>query len=180
MRRRLMVLIIIGIALVAIPSITAQARLDVGVIAPRGAGLTLGNGTTDFGSQVDSWPFIPVPEAGLYYQDDLGFLKLGLGGRAFTMIFETIVWPNAFAEFDFGKVAIEAQFGGGAFLLFGLLPAQANIGSYFIPDISAWYKFGKKGIFRLGGGVIGLYLPQVLGDALPFLIYLGGKVSVML
>jgi hypothetical protein len=176
-----MVLVIIGITLIAIPPIFAQARLDIGIIVPRGAGLAIGgDSSTGFGTQVGNWPFIPVPEAAIYYQDDLGLFKLGIGARAFTFIVETIMWPNAYAEFDFGKVALEAQFGGGAFLLFGLLPTQANVGAYLVPDISAWYKFGQKGTFRLGGGLIGLYLPQVLGDALPFLIYLGGKVSLML
>ena len=117
---------------------------------------------------------------GIYYQGDLGLVKLGIGARAFSLLVETIAVPNAFAELDFGKIAIEAQVGGGAFVMFGFLPTQANIGNYWIPDLSAWFKIGKKGSFRLGGGLVGLYLPAVMGNALPFLIYLGGKASLML
>ena len=180
MRKRLVALVLAGMTLVAISSLSAQARLDIGAIVPRGAGLTLGGGTTDTGAFIGNWPFIPVPDVGIYYQGDLGLVKLGIGARAFSLLIETIAVPNAFVELDLGKVAIEAQVGGGAFLMFGILPTQANIGNYWIPDLSAWFKIGKKGSFRLGGGLVGLYLPEVMGNALPFLIYLGGKASLML
>ena len=181
MRRRLTVLIVIGMIFAAIPALTAQARLDIGAVIPRGSGIAIGgNSATNYGTAIGNWPFIPIPDAGIYYQGDLGMVKLGIGARAFSLIIETIAWPNAYAELDLGKFAIEAQFGGGAFLMFGIAPTQASFGNSFIPDISAWFKLGKQGAFRLGGGLIGLYLPDILGDTLPFLFYLGGKASLML
>jgi hypothetical protein len=173
--------IVIAFGMAAVQPAASQGRLDIGVIVPRGAGITLGgSSTTTLGSDLGSWPFIPLPEAGLYYQGEVGPLKLGIGARAFTLILETILWPNAFAELDLGRVAIEGQLGGGAFLMLGLLPTDLQFGKVLIPDLSAWVKLGKKGVFRLGGGLIGLYVPDTFGDGMPFLFYLGGKAAIML
>ncbi len=179
MRKIAFLLLSLAVALVAPPSVAAQARLDIGAIVPRGAGVASGGSSTSVGTFVDNWPFIPLPDAGIYYQGDLGLLKLGIGARATTFILETIAWPNAYAELDLGPVAIQAQVGGGAFLMLGLVTSPV-LGKVLIPDISAWYKFGKKGIFRLGAGAIGLYVPDAFGDFTPFLIYIGGKASIML
>jgi hypothetical protein len=182
--RRMTVLslaVAIAIAFVVVQPAASEVRLDIGVMVPRGAGLTLGGSTTTtLGENLGSWPFIPLPEAGIYYQGDLGMFKLGIGARAYSVILETILWPNAFAELDLGKVAIEAQIGGGAFLMLGMLPTEFQTGKVFIPDVSAWFKIGKKGNFRLGGGMIGLYATEAFGDAMPFLFYLGGKASLLL
>jgi len=172
------VLIAIVIALLAAPAF-AQFRLDVGVIVPRGAGISGDNGSV--GGVLADWPFIPIPEAGLYYQWDLGLLKLGVGARAASLLLETFLWPNAIAEVDLGPVAIEGQFGGGAFAVFGLANSTAT-GKVFFPDLSAWLKIGKKGNFRLGAGVIGVYAPgsSLFGNNMLYLVYLAGKVAIML
>lgn len=167
------------LALLAAPAF-AQFRLDLGVMVPRGVGLTMGGSTeTSEGSYLSDWPFIPLPEGGIYYQGDLGILKLGIGARAFSAILLTVIWPNAYAELDFGRLAIEAQVGGLAFLMFGLASGSAT-GNVIVPDISAWYKIGKQGNFRLGLGIIGLDIPDTFGNAVPFLLYFGGKASLML
>jgi hypothetical protein len=168
--------------LLVIPAF-AEWRLDLGALAPRGMGAMAGGATplsSDLGSQIADWPFIPLPEAGLYYEADLGDIKLGLGARAFTAILATIVWPNAFVELELGRVAIEAQVGGGAFGFLTVVATTGGFGKVFIPDISVWYKLGKNQNFRLGAGAIGLYMPELLGDGLPFLFYIGGKASIPL
>ncbi len=167
------------LVLVAVPTF-AQWRLDVGAIVPRGVGLSIGGSTetTIGGVDMASWPFIPFPEAGLYYTGEFGPISMGVGVRAFTLIVETILWPNAFVEASFGPLVLEAQVGGGLFAMLGLATASET-GRVFLPDISAWFKIGKKGNFRLGGGLIGLYMPEITDtDALPFLLYLGGKVAI--
>jgi hypothetical protein len=177
MKKFMVVLAIL--VLVAVPTF-AQWRLDVGAVVPRGVGLSIGGTTTTTISGVDmaSWPFIPFPEAALYYTGEFGPISLGVGARAFTLILETILWPNAFVEVNLGPVALEAQVGGGLFAMFGLVSASET-GKVFLPDVSAWFKIGKKGNFRLGGGLIGLYMPEITGtDAIPFLLYLGGKVAI--
>jgi hypothetical protein len=179
MKKSLVVLMIL--VLLAAPAF-AQWRIDVGAIVPRGAGLSIGGSTETMigGVDMESWPFIPLPEAGLYYTGALGPLTLGIGARAFTLIVETFLWPNAFAELNFGPLALQAQFGGGFFAMFGIITA-AEFGQVFIPDLSAWFKIGKKGNLRLGGGLVGLYMPEITDtDAIPFLYYLGGKVAIQL
>ncbi|HTX72543.1 MAG TPA: hypothetical protein VMC79_06920 [Rectinemataceae bacterium] len=172
------VIVAIVLALLAMPAFS-QVRLDIGVIVPRGAGVSGDNGSV--GGVLSDWPFIPIPEAGLYYQWDLGLLKLGLGARAESLLLETFLWPNALAEVDIGPVAIEGKFGGGAFLMFGLDNNSAT-GKVFFPDLSAWFKLGKKGNFRLGGGVVGIYVPdsEFFGNNMIYLLYLAGKASIML
>jgi hypothetical protein len=49
-----------------------------------------------------------------------------------------------------------------------------------LPDLSAWLKIGKKQLFRLGGGAMGIYLPEVTTEGMAFVYYLGGKVALPL
>jgi len=159
----------------------AEWRLDLGVIVPRGAGLSIGGETETIGGMdVANWPFIPLPEAGIHYEGEVGGLKLGIGARAFTVVLATILWPNAYVELNVDRLAIQAQIGGGAFGLLSVSGSNGTVGNAFIPDISAWYKLGKNRSLRLGGGVVGLYLPELMGEGLPFLIYLGGKAAIPL
>lgn len=173
-------LLIALVAVLALP-IFADWRLDLGVIVPRGAGMTIGGETeTVSGLDVAEWPFIPLPEAGIYYEGKLEDLTIGIGARAFSFILASIVWPNAFAEINLDRVAIQLQVGGGAFGFLTIAGSSGDFGKVLVPDLSAWVKVGKNRNLRLGGGVIGLYLPELLGESLPFLIYLGGKVAIPL
>ncbi len=177
--KKLILVILIASAII-VPA-AAQARLDVGFLAPRGLGVSTSGGTdTTLGKTMADWPFIPIPEVGLYYQFDLSMVKVGLGARCFTALIESFAWPNAYAELDLGPAAIEAQIGGGLFVLFGAAGTSTGTGAVFFPDLSAWLKIGKKGILRLGGGAIGLYAPDALADNILFLVYLGGKAAIPL
>lgn len=167
-----------ALALIAIPLASAQARLDIGVDVPRGVGTLVGGNLGGFAGVLDAAVF-PFPEAALHYQFGEGIVKAGLGARAFTFIVESVAWPNAYVEVDLGPFAIEAQAGGGAFLLFGLYN-DALFGRVFFPDLSAWYRMGKKQNFRLGLGCIGVFLPDYAGKALPFAFYFGGKFASIL
>jgi hypothetical protein len=168
------------LALVAVPAFS-QLRLDIGVDVPRGIGAVLQGDTQISKDAVDFFSnyVFPFPEAALHYQFDFGMVKLGVGARAFTFILETAIWPNAFAELNLGPLAIEAQAGGGLFALVGLYNS-VKAGKVFMPDLSAWFKIGKKQLFRLGGGAMGIYLPEVTTEGMAFVYYLGGKVALPL
>lgn len=155
----------------------SQMRLDIGIDIPRGIGAALDGATEISQETVDffSTYFIPFPEVAIYYQFDLDVLKLGVGARAYTFILETVIWPNAFAEVNLGPVAIQAQLGGGLFGLIGLYNS-IQTGSVFFPDLSVWYKLGKKQSFRLGLGALGIYLPDITKNGMAFAYYIGGKV----
>ncbi|PKL24655.1 MAG: hypothetical protein CVV47_09475 [Spirochaetae bacterium HGW-Spirochaetae-3] len=176
MKRMVLVLLII-VAMVA-PAFS-QMRIDIGADVPRGIGAAF-NGSAEISQEtVDFFNtyFIPFPEAAFYYQFDLDIVKLGIGARAYTFILETIIWPNAFAELNLGRVALEAQVGGGLFGLIGLYNS-IEAGAYFFPDISIWYKLGKKQSFRLGLGAMGLYMPDITTEGFGFVYYIGGKVAL--
>jgi hypothetical protein len=54
------------------------------------------------------------------------------------------------------------------------------LGIVLIPDLLAWFRIGKTGAFRVGGGFIALYAPYMIGNTVPALFYLGGKVALEL
>lgn len=173
-------LALVVLALVAAPAFS-QLRLDIGIDVPRGVGAAFQGSAEVSQETVDFFNnyFIPFPEAALHYQYDLGMFKFGLGARAYTFIVETILWPNAFAEVHLGPVVVEAQVGGGLFFMVGLAN-QFEAGKVFLPDLSAWFKLGKKQNLRLGGGILGLYLPELTTEGFGFVYYLGGKVAINL
>ena len=156
-----------------------QIRIDAGIAVPIGIGAVLDGSSLEMSSSIGEFlsrTFLPLPEAALHYQFDLGKLKMGIGARAFTLILETMVWPNAFVEYDFGPVVAEAQLGGGAFLLLGLV-SDFQAGDVFFPDLSVWMKLGSKQDLRIGAGVIGIYLPEQ-SSSFPVVVYLGGKITI--
>lgn len=173
--------IIIALLALSVASLSvAQWRLDIGVDIPRSVGAVLGDSiaSSDEASAALSSTFFPFPEAAIYYTfGGQGVLQVGLGIRCFTFIIESIAWPNIIAEVNLGPVAIEAQVGGGAFVAFGLQYAS-DYGKVFFPDLSAWFKIGRKQIFRIGVGAIGVFLPDVATDTIPFVFYLGGKAAI--
>jgi len=147
-------------------------RFDIGAYVPRGlggladGGLSISESSTDF---FDMYVF-PFPFVEAQYQWALGPANVGVGGRAFTVIVETVFWPSAFAGIELGPVAIEGRLGGLYFGAIGVAPFS-EAGSVLIPELSAWFKLGK--IFRLGAGGIGIMLPDL--DAIAFVYYIGGK-----
>ena len=170
------IVLIVALVLLSMPAF-AQLRLDIGVDVPRGLGVS--SGANDTASAFGNWPFFPMPDAGLYYQWEVSSFNIGVGARGFSVLIETALWPNAFVEWNIGPVALEFQVGGGLFALLGVY-SDLTAGAVFIPDLSAWFKIGKTGAFRLGGGLVGFYAPNALGSTMPFLFYLGGKVALEL
>lgn len=156
-----------------------QLRIDVGIALPIGIGAVLEGSSLELNSTVGDFlsnTFLPLPEAALHYQFNLGMVKLGAGVRGFTFILETILWPNAFVEVDLGQFVAVAQLGGCAFALLGLA-SDFRTGRVFFPDLSAWFKLGQKQNIRLGAGIVGIYLPEQ-SSTFPVVVYLGGKVAL--
>jgi hypothetical protein len=176
--RKFLIVTIFAAALAA-PSM-AQGRLDIGIDVPKGMGNVLPSGVDASVSDFLAKAFIPFPEAALYYQWDLGMIKVGAGLRAYTVILASVAWPNAFAELDLGPLAVEAQLGGGVFAYYAIASGGLETGKVFFPDLSAWYAFGQKRILRLGAGAMGIFLPNQDAGSLPFIIYLGAKAAIPL
>jgi hypothetical protein len=98
MKRIMVLVLILG---VLITGAFGQLRIDAGIAAPIGVGAVLDGTSLEMSGTAGEFlsrTFLPLPEAAFHYQFDLGHIKMGLGARAFTLILETIVWPNAFIE----------------------------------------------------------------------------------
>jgi hypothetical protein len=170
--------LLIALAAVVCLPIWAEWRLDLGFDVPRGlGGLVGGNASFDPSVTKALTDYIfPFPEASIHYQQSLGPLRVGAGLRLFTLIVESVFWPNLYAELDLGSVAIDFQVGGGVFGVFGLYN-NVQSGAVLIPDLSAWFKIGES--FRIGGGAIGFMLPEV-SSGIVFAYYLGAKFAVVM
>ncbi len=173
------ILFVAFVAILASP-VFSQVRLDIGLDVPMNI-YAVGGGEVQSSSDVGSFlkeHIFPFPEASLYYQFSVGPVKLAPGVRAFTMILESVLWPNLLMELAVEPVFIQAQLGGLLFLFFGL-ENQADFGQVFFPDLSIWVGLGKERRFRLGGGLLGMYMPELTTEGMAVVPYLGGKVSLL-
>ncbi|MCA1950917.1 MAG: hypothetical protein LDL24_10110 [Treponema sp.] len=93
----------------------------------------------------------------------------------YTFLLASIFWPNAFIEADIWNLTAVAQMGGGIFGMYALGQTRFESGKVFMPDLSLWYRFGNS--FRLGGGAIGIMLPE--STNIGFLYYIGGKFNIV-
>jgi hypothetical protein len=172
------ILIAAMLAVLAFPAFS-QFRIDLGVDVPMTIGV-IGNGEISTSSDAGEFlreHILPFPEASFYYQFTAGPITLAPGIRCFTFILESVFWPNVMAEMQLGPVFLQGQIGGLLFVGFGL-SNQVETGNVLFPDLSVWYGFGKERRFRLGGGVIGLMLPDLTTEGIGIAPYLGLKVSL--
>jgi hypothetical protein len=173
------ILVVAFVAILASP-VFSQLRLDVGVDVPMQI-WAVGGGEIQSDSDIGEFlrdHIFPIPEASFYYQFDLGPIRLAPGVRVFTLIFESMLWPNLMAELALDPVFIQAQLGGLLFLFFGL-KNQAEYGEVFFPDLSIWIGLGEERRFRLGGGFLGMYWPELTTEGMAVVPYLGGKISLL-
>ncbi len=165
-------------AVLAYPAFS-EFRLDIGLDVPLTAGFISGEGVST-SSEVGTFlteHIFPFPEVSLYYQWDLGPLHLAPGIRFFTFILQSVFWPNLLGEIQLGPVFIDAQLGGLLFVTFGMFN-DASFGQVIIPDLSVWFGLGKKKMIRLGGGAIGIMVPEISTSQMLFAAYVGAKVSL--
>lgn len=178
MKKKAIVAVVLALLLAS--PVFAQLRADFGVDVPWG----LGAAASDFAgsgqsSQVDllsSFVFL-LPEGSLLYQFPVGPLNLGVGARAFTLVVETLVYPNLLAELNLGPVALDLNVGGGAFLFFGLYN-HLSAASVVIPDLAAYLKLAR--IFRIGVGGTLFYSSDLYSSTgtLPWMVYLAARISL--
>ena len=162
------------LALVAMVLLLAAApgfcnwRFDLGIdgIFGLGAVSDQGSGSIDFGDL----NFFTLPMGEASYEWEFGPVGVGAGVRGISLLVINVLWPDVYAELDLGPVAVEAHIGGLAFVGIGLA-SFSETGQVFVPELSAWYKLGKR--FRLGAGGVGLYVPDFSG--MVYVYYVGVK-----
>ncbi len=162
-------LVLVGILALAATPAFSDWRFDIGIDAIFGFGALSEDDAETLDFPDLTFITLPMGEAG--YEWELGPVNLGVGVRGITLILVNLLWPDVYAELDLGKVAVEAHLGGLAFMVLGLAN-DTTTGEVFIPELSAWFKPGRR--FRLGGGAVGFYHPDMEGNLL-FLYYLGVK-----
>ncbi len=174
MKKKMLVAVAVGLLVAG--TAFADWRIDVGADIPWGIGSVVsgfGGGSQSDINVLQNFVFL-VPEGNFLYQWPVGPLNLGVGVRAFSLVLESVAWPNAFAELNLGPIAVDLNVGGGAFLFFGLFN-ELTTGTVVIPDLSAYFKIGK--VFRVGAGGMLFYDPSIVTTSLPYAIYLAGKFS---
>jgi hypothetical protein len=173
------VLLMVFIAVIAVPAFS-QFRIDLGFDVPMTLGV-IGKGQIQTSSEIGTFlrsHILPFPEASFYYQFGIGPLTIAPGVRVFTFILESVLWPNLLAELALGPVFIQAQLGGLVFAVFGLYN-DVEYGNVLLPDVSVWIGLGKERRFRVGGGVLGLMLPDLTTEGIGIAPYVGAKISLL-
>jgi hypothetical protein len=173
MRKKL--LLVTAVLLVLSLPAFAEFRLDLGFDAPLWIGVSSSSGES---VNIQAAQFWPIPAVSLDYFWRVGPVDLGGGLRLYSVIVESMMWPNIVAEVNLDPVVIQAQLGGLAFLAFGATGTNLATGAVVIPDLSAWFAFGKEKNLRVGGGIMGIYAPDALGKYMPWIVYLGFHVAL--
>ena len=176
MKRVPAILAACALCLAAAQSAAAEARVDLGgILVKEIDGIPGDSKHRNLDGFLDELPVLPLPEIAFGYRWEAGPLKLGAGVRAFSLMAETMAWPEARAELELGKASIEARLGCGAFAMVGLSNGSA-FGAVLVPDLSAWYRL--RGPYRIGVGAAGLYVPDAFGKPMTLLVYLGGRATI--
>lgn len=165
-------LVVIGLVALAAAPAFCDWRFDLGIDGVFGlSALTdSGSDSTDFGEL----RFFTLPIGGAAYEWDLGPVNLGVGIRGISLLIINVLWPDVFASLELGPAVIEAHVGGLVFAGFGLVSFFES-GEVFIPELSAWFPLGKRKIFHLGAGAVGVYLPDFEDEAVAFIYFVGVK-----
>ncbi len=140
---RLVILFSLFLAITGAAS--ADSQWDISLNVPYYLGIESSDGTL---SQFNH-SFIPIPDVKWHYYFGGEKLHFGVGFRFLTLILESAVYPMISLESNLGNFVINAGFGGGLFLFFGLENAF-EAGTVFLPELSVAYKLGKRKIFSLG------------------------------
>ena len=172
-------IILVALALLLVTPAFTQVRFDLGFDIPITVGTISGSGvstSSEVGTFLSNYHF-PFPEASVSYQFAAGPVILAPGIRLFTVILETVAWPNLLAELRLGPIFIDAQVGGLLFGYFGLVNGF-DYGKVIMPDLSVWFGFGKQRQFRVGAGVLGFVLPELTMEGALIVPYAGLKIAL--
>jgi len=176
MKKIVLILLLIGFILV--PQVFAQVRFDLGLVVPVQYGIASSDVTGDLSEYSAMMDYvIPFPELMLAYQFDVGPIKMGVGLRGYSLILETLLWPEIYAEVEFSRLVLNANVGGLALIYFGLVNG-ATSGGFVVPDVSLGFKLGKS--FRVCLGAFGLLGTDLNTNAMPYVAYVAGRFTFLM
>lgn len=152
----------------------AQFRMDIDINVPFSATLVSDimaiNGGTNAASTSIPFTFL-VPDVKALGQAELGIVRLGGGVRLFSIILETILFPEVFAEVKLGPVAANLSLGGYAY---GLVGIYSNLHFWNVMTIDASLGFDVTNWFRAQVGFFGLTPFDDMNNFVG-VVYAGGK-----
>jgi hypothetical protein len=165
----MVVALLLGVALGS----SAQVRLDIDLNWPIVGGIALDPAVFgSSGGNLDlSQYHLLLPDLRLYYQFGDGVLRGGLGLRIYTVIIESLLFPEAYLEVNLKPFVIGVSAGG---FLFGVIGLYSNLGTagLLLPDINAYWAIADW--FRIGAGAL-LFVPTSFGSSFGYIGYIGAR-----
>lgn len=128
--------------------VLADSQWDISLNVPFYVGLE--SDDSDVGEFSEYLFLLPDVKWNYYFGSEK--LHLGVGCRVWTLLIESVMYPIVSLESNLGNFVLNANVGGGAFFMFGLLNCIVP-GLLIIPDFSVAYRLGKKKEVSLGAGV---------------------------
>lgn len=152
MKRLVLVLLLI---VIAAGYAAADSQWDISINVPYYTGARSSSG--DLGVFAGYAFLLPDVKWNYYFGPE--WLHFGMGLRLWTLVVESAVYPIISLESNLGNFVLNANLGGGAFLLFGVYN-DAIFSTTFLPEFTVAYRLGKKKIFSIGTGVLFLFAPS--------------------
>jgi hypothetical protein len=166
------------LSVLAIGSVGAQQiqfRMDANLSVPVYWGFFAGTLGGTYGQAI-SFAFV-IPEFDMYAQLNLGMFRMGIGVRMFTVILESVIFPDIYAELNIDPIVIRLGVSGGGIMLFGLVTYGPEFGPVIAPDLQVSFKIAE--IFRVGAGFT-VIMDLAHPDIGVFAPYLNAKLVIAL
>jgi hypothetical protein len=173
MKKKALVVLVAVLLLGSAFSASAQVRLDVDLNWPLIGGIQLSSsifGSSGGNVDLSSWHLL-LPDLRLYYQFGDEVFRGGLGLRMYTVILESLFFPEAYLEVNLKPIVINASLGGFVFGVFGLY-TNVSTADLLLPELSAYWAITDW--FRLGGGVL-FFVPTSTNSVFGYIGFIGAR-----
>ncbi len=135
-------------------NVAAEVQVDIGINVPYYVGVRTDDDDID---EAVRWVFV-LPDVKVNWFDEVGPVRIGAGGRLWTLILQSVIYPIVSLEADVGRFVLNTNLGGGLFINFGLYTGM-HFAGVFLPEFSAAYRMTDT--FSLGTGAMFLFAPEV-------------------
>lgn len=151
-RRKTVLLLLLSMFILPAYASAQTSYMDIGVNVPFYWGLgSTEVSNNDVGAALDY--IFPVPDFTYGLMFGRGTVKFGVGARFFSLILESLIYPELLVRADFDPVVLRAGIGGGAFLFFGLYN-DLSTSQVWVLEATAAYKLNDWFQLGLGGNLL--------------------------
>lgn len=152
-KRAAALLLVAAVTLMFAGALSAQTTyVDIGIKVPFYWGVGSTELDDDISGAIDY--IFPIPDLnyGLMFGD--GPVTFGFGARFFTIILESLVYPQLMVRAEYDPIVLTGSVGGGVFLVFGLFN-DIGTPNLLTSELTAAYKMNDW--FHLGLGTTIVY-----------------------